>query len=123
MHTANLMVLIAALLPYLTVGLAKGSTKYDNAAPRAWGSTLQGWRSRAFAAHQNAFEAFPSFAAAVILAELTHADPTRITQLAVAFIVFRVIYVGIYLANIAPLRSLVWALGLGCTIWLFALSL
>lgn len=123
MHIANLMVLIAALLPYATVGAAKTMRGYDNAQPRHSLSTLDGWRARANWAHQNGFEAFPAFAAAVILAEISHADAHRVGQLAVAFIVLRLAYIAAYLTNAASIRSLIWGLGFGCTLWLFILSL
>ena len=50
MTIALWMILIAALLPYLTVGIAKFSGgDYDNATPRVWSATLSGWRARAYA--------------------------------------------------------------------------
>ncbi len=122
MHVAHLMVLIAALLPYATVGGAKSMKGYDNSKPRDSLSTLDGWRARANWAHQNGFEAFPMFAAAVILAEMSHAPQAMIDILATVFVVVRLLYVGAYLANTATVRSLIWGVGFGCTIWLFALS-
>ena len=47
------------------------------------------------------------------------ADGARVDQLAVAFIVARLVYGAMYLANLAPLRSLVWAVGFGLTIAIF----
>jgi len=123
MHIAHLMVLIAAALPYLTVGGAKSQKGYDNAQPRQFLGTLQGWRARAHWAHQNGFEAFPAFAAAVILAELAHAPQGRIDALATAFVVLRLAYTAAYLGNAASVRSLLWGLGFGATIWLFILAI
>ena len=123
MNIAHLCVLIAALLPVLTVGSAKAQPGYDNAAPRAFLGKLEGWRARANWAHQNHFEAFAPFAAGVILAELAHAPQSRVDTLAVIFIVLRVTYTFIYISGVAALRSLVWAGGLACVVWLLVLSL
>ncbi len=123
MNIAHLCVLIAALLPVLTVGGAKAQPGYDNNAPRAFLSKLSGWRARAFWAHQNHFEAFPPFATGVILAELAHASQHLINTLAVAFIALRIVYTFIYIGNVAAVRSLIWASALGCCVWLIILSI
>ena len=123
MNIAHLMVLIAALLPYLTVGGAKAQPAYDNSKPRDSLATLTGWRARANWAHQNHFEAFAPFAAAVILAEISHASQSRIDALAVAFVAIRVAYTAAYLGNAASVRTLIWMAGLACVVWLFVLSI
>ena len=120
MTLAFWMILIAALLPYLTVGIAKfGGGGYDNAAPRDWAATLTGWRARAYSAHQNHFEAFPPFAAAVFVATLTTAPPPYVDRLAIAFVLLRVAYTAIYIRGNAKLRSAAWALGFACIVALF----
>lgn len=121
MTIANWCVLIAAILPVLTVGMAKaaGAGKsrkeggYDNNNPRAWLDTLTGWRARAVAAQQNGFEALPLFIGAVAIAQGAHAAQGRIDRLAMAFIVARLIYIALYLGDIAPLRTLVWTTAFG----------
>jgi len=123
MNIAHLCVLIAALLPVLTIGGAKAQPGYDNAAPRAFLGRLDGWRARANWAHQNHFEAFAPFAAGVILAEMAHAPQTRIDELAIAFIALRIVYTLVYIGNVATVRSLIWAAGLACVVWLFALGI
>ncbi len=122
MTTAFWMILIAALLPYLTVGAAKfigSGSGYDNAQPRVWSATLTGWRARAYAAHQNHFEAFPPFAAAVLVATLVNGPPALVDRLAIAFVLLRVAYTAAYIRGNATLRSAAWALGLVCIIALF----
>jgi uncharacterized MAPEG superfamily protein len=121
MTFAYWMLLVAALLPYFTVGVAK-SGGFDNHAPRASLENLEGWRRRAVWAHHNHFEAFPVFAAAVIVAEFEHASQSRIDTLAGIFVLLRLIYTGLYLADWAALRSIVWFLGLVVVIWLFLLG-
>jgi uncharacterized MAPEG superfamily protein len=119
MNFADWMVLAAAFLPYLTVAFAKWTGGVDNHAPRRDMERLTGWRQRADWAHRNHFEAFPAFAAAVIIAELAHAAQSRIDFLAGAFIVMRILYTAMYLADLATLRSLAWALAFAAVIGLF----
>ena len=96
-----------------------GARAYDNANPREWLASQSGYRRRANAAQQNAFEAFPLFAAAVIVAQLTGAPQARVDLLAVAFIVARVLHFALYLADLATMRSLAWLVGFGCAIAIF----
>ena len=120
MTLAFWMILVAASLPYLTAAMAKlWGSGYDNAQPRAWATTLTGWRARAYAAHQNHFEAFPPFAAAVIVATLTNASPPLVDRLAIAFVLIRIAYTAIYIRGNHTLRSAAWALGFVCIIALF----
>ena len=119
MHFSFWMILVAALLPYITVGGAKSQKAYDNASPRAYLDRLQGWRARADWAHRNHFEAFPAFAAAVIVAQMKGTPQHMIDMLAGGFILARLAYTGIYIAGYASLRSLVWCIGLVFTVALF----
>jgi len=121
-------VLIAFLLIVLTripVGAAQGRAAggYDNKNPRDQQAKLEGWGRRAQAAHLNTIEAFPPFAAAVIIAHIAGATPATSTALALTFIAARVVYPFLYIGNVAGLRSLVWIVGLGANIGLFVLPL
>ena len=127
MNVPFLCVLIAWVLIYapkvpLSVAMAKEGAGYDNAAPRAQQARLVGLGQRALWAHQNGFESFPAFAAAVALATLAHVDPATVTRWAVVHVVARAAYVAIYLANLATLRSLVWSVGFASTAALFILA-
>ncbi len=118
-------VLAAALLPYLGTGAAKlggPMPANPNANPRDWVEALTGWRKRGRWAELNGFEAFPAFAAAVIIAEMLHAPRHRLDQLAVAFILFRVVHFIAYIADQPTLRTTVWAGGMACVIWIFTLG-
>jgi uncharacterized MAPEG superfamily protein len=119
MSIAYWCVLIAALLPYAGTLTAKGGTRYDNRNPREWLAQQSGFRSRANAAQLNGFEAFPLFAAAVIIAHLTGAPQTRVDMLAMVFIAARLAYLGLYLADKATLRSLAWFVGFGSALAIF----
>lgn len=131
MTIANTCVLIAAVLPIVTMGLAKAATAgkrrsdggYDNNNPRDWATKQAGWKARAAAAHSNGFEILPIFVFAVLAAQGAGLEQGRTDQLAMAFIAARLAYIAIYLADIAALRSVVWAVGLGLAIAIFAPTL
>lgn len=104
-------VLAVGIMPVLTVAIAKWGTRLDNNHPRDWAQTLDGYRRRAYAAHQNAYEAFPLFAAAVIVAQMRGVPQDKLDALAVMVLLARLAYVGFYVLDRATLRSLVWAVG------------
>ena len=122
MTTAYWCVLAAALTPYLAVVLAKAQPGFNNRTPRLWLEHLTGWRQRAYWAHQNSFEAFPPFAAAVIIAHLAQAPQGRIDALALAFVLARLAYIAAYVGDKPALRSLIWAAGMLCVFGLFVVS-
>lgn len=117
-------VMVAALLPYVWVGIAKSLGKrYDNLDPRGWMARQDDPRvRRANAAHLNAFEAFPAFAAGVALSQLAGVEEQRIATLAVVFVVARVAHGGAYLADHGGLRSLSWFAGIGSAVALLLLA-
>ena len=122
-------VLIAGVLPLACAYLAKlgpkasGSdgtaTRYDNREPRAWLAQQTGRRARANAAQANSWEAFPFFAVGVVIAVLQHVPIATINLLAMVFVVARVAYIGCYVANLAPVRSVVWGIGFGASVALY----
>lgn len=113
-------VLAAGLMPYLATTIAKaGGSRYNNRDPRAWLERQEGFRKRANNAQANAFEAFPFFAAAVIVASLTGAPQERIDALAVIFVVARVAYLVCYLADWHWARSVLWLIGWLATVTIF----
>ncbi len=114
MTIAYCCLLIAGLLPYIAVGFAKSGGGYDNASPRESMAKFQGRQARAVAAHANSFEAFPFFAAVVLLAGVSHPDPLLVNVLAVVFIFARIGYIAAYLADRPLLRSIIWMVGIGC---------
>lgn len=120
MTVAYWCVLIAAVIPLLAIVIAKaGAERYNNRDPRAWLGRQQGYRARAVAAQSNSFEAFPFFAAAVIIAHLTHAPQGRLDVLAVVFVLARIVYVACYIADWHWVRSFVWAVGFATCIAIF----
>lgn len=117
-------VLVSGLLPYAAVGIAKWDKSYlrHNDQPREWESKLGGLQARAHAAHLNSFEAFPFFAAAVLIAVYCKAPQTIVDNIAIAFVIARVAYIWCYVSNKSSLRSIVWMVGFGLCIALFLLS-
>ncbi len=116
-------VLIAALLPYAFTSAAKfGGGRYNNYKPREWLDQLEGWQRRAHWVQLNSFEAFPFFAAGVIIAHLAQAPQVAIDWLAAAYVLLRVIYGLCYIFNKAALRSLVWTAALACVVAMFVLA-
>ncbi|MDR7193931.1 MAPEG family protein [Luteimonas terrae] len=122
LSTAYWCVLIAALLPYCWVALAKASVpRYNNRDPRGWIAQQTHPRlKRAYNAHLNALEAFAPFAAGVVLAQLAGVVHDRIAMLAVAFVALRVLHGVAYVADLAWLRSLAWFGALACVVALLA---
>jgi uncharacterized MAPEG superfamily protein len=113
-------VLVAGFLPYFGTLTAKiGGERFDNSNPRDWLDAQSGFRKRANAAQHNSFEAFPFFAAAVIIAHVAGAPQGRIDLFAVVFILARLFYIAFYVADVATLRSLAWFVGLGSVVALF----
>ena len=125
MTLAYACILIAALLPYVWTTVAKtGAPRYDNRDPRRWLAKQDNPRvQRANNAQLNAFEAFAPFAAAVLMAQFAGVDPQRITWLAVAFIVLRILHGITYLTGLHLARSLVWFGALGCVLALMGLAI
>lgn len=123
MNSAATAVMVAGLLPIVCAGIAKwGARDYDNRDPRAWLARQDGRRARANAAQSNSLEAFPFFAAAVVLALQAGSDAQLVAQWAWLFVALRVVYIGCYVADRAALRSMVWLLGLAVVIRLFAMA-
>ena len=113
-------VLIAALLPIVCAGIAKYGTfstprregGYDNHNPRAWLARQADWRARANAAQTNSFEGLPFFIGAVVIAHQLGAHQARLDILAFIYIVLRLLYIMMYVADLATVRTWMWSLGL-----------
>ncbi len=121
MTIAELCLLAAVVLTIASIGPAKfsGARDYDNGNPRDPKFYTPGLRARAQGAHLNGFEAFPFFAASVLLAEMRGVAQGTVDTLAVAFIAARIVYVLLYLGNRPTLRSLVWSVALLFNVLIF----
>lgn len=123
MTIADLTLLAAIILTIVSIAPAKldGLRTYNNANPRDPGFYTLGLRSRSQGAHQNGYETFPFFAAAILLAEMRHVPQATLDALAVAFVLIRVVYVLLYLTNRPTLRSTAWGAGALCNLAIFFL--
>jgi len=123
MTMAYWCVLVAGLLPFVWTSAAKFSGRgfplRYNHNPREFLEGLDGLRKRAHWAQLNAFEAFPFFAAGVIISHLAGASQSLINGIAIAYVVLRVLHGVFYVLDKATLRSVVWFAAQGCVIALF----
>src|SRR4051812_45053902 len=71
---------------------AKQPEGFDNKHPRDQQTRLPDWGRRAQAAHNNAFESFAPFAAAVLVAHVAGADPRISSLLALTYVGARMFY-------------------------------
>ncbi len=124
MNIAYWCILIAALLPYAWVFIAKQSgERYNNHEPRSWQDKQTNPRSRrANAAQLNGFESFPAFVAGVLMAQLAGVPVQTITWLALAFVAARVLHGFFYVTDAAGARSLAWMVGMACVIALLVMA-
>ncbi len=123
MSLSMLCVLLTGLLPILLTGAAKfAANGFDNREPRPFLDSQTGWRKRAHWAHLNAFEAFPLFAFAVIMAHLNQANSAAVDSICLLFLLFRVLHAFFYIANWATLRTMAWVGGLACVFALFTVT-
>jgi uncharacterized MAPEG superfamily protein len=125
MTIAEWCVFGAVVLYLLTIVPIKwiGFRRYDNSRPRDPAFFEDPLRARALGAHQNGIEAFPFFAAAVLLAEFRAAPQNLIDELAVLFLIVRIAYVLTYLGNRPRLRSILWNIGFAINIAIFFMPL
>ncbi|GAC1351336.1 MAG: MAPEG family protein [Polyangiales bacterium] len=104
---------------------ARDPAGYDNRNPRDQQLRLDGLGKRAQGAHQNSFEAFAPFAAAVLSTYATGAVdryPLAMTALPIAFVLVRSLYIVLYLADRHTLRSAVWTVGMLLVASIFILA-
>lgn len=129
MSIAYLSILISYALIYIprftfvTVAMVKSEGGYDNAEPRQQQKSLEGTARRALAAHQNGFEAFAPFVAAVFMAQFAHASTQTIDRCCLAFVAARFVYVVAYVANWHPVRSVAFTVGMGATVAMMVAAL
>lgn len=122
-----LVLFIALLLPFIAkvpVAIAMHKlNRYDNNHPRNQQEKLTGFGARALAAHQNAFESLIIFTPAILIAITTHNTGELIQQLAVSYVITRVMYNILYLFNFSTLRSIIWAISLFCSLYIIWLCI
>ena len=111
------LMLAAALLPVVAAMISKlGGKGYDNNNPRPWLERQEGWRARANAAQINLFEGLPFFYAAGLFALHANVDPAYLGKLMLAWVLVRLVYLGLYVGGYGALRSLAWGVGIAVNI-------
>jgi uncharacterized MAPEG superfamily protein len=127
MTTPLWCLLIGIAIPYVLAGVGgyfrgRQPGGFDNRNPREQATGLAGAGARAYAAQQNAWEALAVFTAAVLTAHALRADPAMSSNLAIAWVAFRVAHAVCYLADWATVRSLTFVGALAAAVWLFVLG-
>jgi uncharacterized MAPEG superfamily protein len=127
MTTPFWCILIAGLLPYVWSSAAVKARvdqfgQLDNRLPRAQQAQLEGWGARALGAAANAFETFPLFAAAVIVAHIAGADPGWSATWSILYLASRVAHGILYVSDLDKLRSAAFGVGQACDVALFVLA-
>ena len=119
-------VVVASLVPLGAARSQADFTPADLAAPRAMFERLPAWGKRANWAHQNSFEAFTLHAPACLLALSAATAGAGLASSGLAMAAawlhpaLRLAYIGAYVANVPPLRSLCWAGAILCTAVLYS---
>ena len=124
MTIAYWCVLAAGIIPYIWVITAKASKPgFNNNKPRIFLDELEGWGQRANWAQANSFEAFPAFAAAVIIGSVVaNVEQNTLDALALLFVICRLLHGIFYITDKATLRSIVWFVGISSWVSIFVLS-
>ena len=123
MTIAEWCVFASLMLTLLSIASVKWFRfgRFDNSKPRDPAFYESPFAARALGAHQNGIEAFPFFAAAVLLAEFRACPQNLINELAVLFVIVRIAYVFTYIGNRPTLRSILWSIGFAINIAIFFL--
>lgn len=114
---------LTIFIPRVMVARAQARVdgRYDNDDPRDQQARVDQRGRRAAAAHQNGFESFAPFAAAVLVAHAAGGAQATANWLALAYIGARIVYPFVYVSGRGNLRSLVWGVGFLATLALFSL--
>jgi uncharacterized MAPEG superfamily protein len=123
MTAAEWCIFASLMLSLLSIASVKWLRfgRFDNSKPRDPAFYESPFAARTLGAHQNGIEAFPFFAAAVLLAEFRACPQNLINELAVLFVIVRIAYVFTYIGNRPTLRSILWSIGFAINIAIFFL--
>jgi uncharacterized MAPEG superfamily protein len=118
-----LMATLLIYFPYIFVVVGRLQAGFDMAAPRALFAKLPPFAQRAVWAHENSFETFMPFAAAVLLTLFAGVNDATVAIASLSFVVARFLYSICYIANFPLGRSLMFGVGTAATLTLFWQSL
>ena len=117
MTTPFMCLFIMIVLVYVIAGIgvyfrSQQLGSIDAEHPRVQALELRDVAARAYAAHQNAWEALAVFTVAVVVNHLAGADPGLAATTSVVFLVARVGHAAAYIANKPILRTLSFLVGI-----------
>jgi uncharacterized MAPEG superfamily protein len=124
MTYADILILIAFLIPYASIAYAKALAKdtFSNADPRN-PQAYTGTAKLAQGAHINGLESFPFFAIAVLFAEFRSAPQLYISVLAAVYVFMRILYTAAYIQDKPTQRSILFSLSFLVSVGIFLLPL
>lgn len=96
---------------------------FDNHHPRQQQAALKGAGARTQAAQANAWEALIVFTTVCFIAYASGLDLNRLDGVALLYLAIRVLHPVLYIANLAWLRSGVFAVGMGCCLYIVYLAM
>ncbi|WP_072620176.1 MAPEG family protein [Spirulina major] len=114
---------ILVYLPFGVVAYGRLKGGADLSAPRAMLDRLPDYAKRATWAHQNSFEALIVYGAAAFMAYVTGVEAAGAGYAAIAFLIARFFYILFYILDVPLARSLMFGIGMICSITLYSLSL
>ncbi|MEZ5571309.1 MAG: MAPEG family protein [Halioglobus sp.] len=128
MNTVIGSLLVLCILPITCAWIAgyhrqKQFGNVDNKEPRTQSLKLTGAGARAVAAQSNCWEALAVFSAAILAVFISGIDLQSIATLTLVFVLLRIVYIALYLADQDKLRSLSFLGGFGICMYLFYLAL
>jgi uncharacterized MAPEG superfamily protein len=91
---------------------------YDNHTPRAQQERLEGWGFRALSNHRNELEALLMFSVAFLAYLSLKGNDAQLRVTGQVYLLARVAYMAFYLLDLSTLRSTVWAVGFGSSLFL-----
>lgn len=96
--------------------------KFDNNHPRIQQAKLEGIGARVQGSQANAWEALIVYATVILIAHASGVDLHSLMVPAVIFIFLRLLHAIFYIANLAWLRSGVFALSMFCCLYIVYIS-
>lgn len=121
--------LAGVVLPYIWAGASvpfriKEFGNVNLARPREQADQFTQTGHGAWGAQLNAWEALGVFSAANLVAFMAGVDPAGAwATAAIIWVVARIFHGVFYIADVPPLRILSFAVGFGCSLWIFYLGL
>ncbi len=127
MPIALYVLFVLSLLPIMLAWLGgylryREFGQFDNHHPRLQQHQQSGIGARALAAQKNSWETLLLFLLVLFIAEASPLELASLSGVSLLFLCLRLAYIAAYLTNRALLRSLLYALGMGCCLYIVFLA-